>query len=107
MIKVEARSDADEINVDNMVDEVTGIRYIGTARRGLDFRWRCLAEVGNALCLVELTVHPTDGATPAPHCGQDRRPTCEDGASSVLTVVIDQDGGDEDDAAKKQARIAR
>lgn len=77
MIELVALADADEIDLHDRVDESKGIRYIGKARRIFGDRWRCLAAVGGqALCLVEVTVRPT--------------------------VVIDQDGGDEDDGAKKR-----
>jgi len=77
MIEVVATFDAVEIDVDDMVDEATGIRYIGFARR-VDDRWQCLAQVGSALCLVEVRVRPT--------------------------IVIDHDRGDEDNACTRRFR---
>lgn len=76
MIELVAPADAGEIDLHDRVDEAKGIRYIGKARRVFGDRWRCLAAVGEALCLVEITARPT--------------------------VVIDQDRGDEDDGAKKR-----
>lgn len=78
MIELMAPANAVEIDIHDRVDEAKGIRYIGKARLGFDGLWRCLADVGGALCLVEITVRPT--------------------------VVIDQDNGDEDDAARKERR---
>lgn len=50
-----------EIDLDNHVDD-KGIRYIGKAWRQPDGSWRCLAEVGGALCLVEVKITlPTFG----------------------------------------------
>jgi hypothetical protein len=80
VIELVAPADADEIDLHDCVDEAKGIRYIGKARRVFGDRWRCLAAVGGqALCLVEITVRPT--------------------------VVIDQDGGDEDDAGRKRQQL--
>jgi len=79
MIEVMAPADADEIDLDGRVDESNGIRYIGKARRTFGNRWRCLAAVGEGLCLVEVTTRPM--------------------------VVIDQDGGDEDDAGRKRQQL--
>jgi hypothetical protein len=59
MVEVTAATDATEIDVDGLVDPVTGIRYIGKATRTFEGRWICLAEVGNALCRVEVSVRPT------------------------------------------------
>jgi len=59
VVTVEASIDAGEIDVDGVLDEITGLRYIGKARRQLDGSWRCAADVGGALCLVEISVHPT------------------------------------------------
>lgn len=75
--------DATEIDVHDIVDESTGIRYIGKAKRGFDGRWVCLAEVGGALCRVEVRVTPT--------------------------VNVDGDPGDEDDRADrgKHGTLAR
>lgn len=50
-----------EIDLDDHVDD-KGIRYIGKARRQSDGTWRCLANVGGALCLVEVKITPKDRA---------------------------------------------
>jgi hypothetical protein len=55
----EAAPTADEIDLDGLFDEKSGFRYLGKARRGFDGRWTCLAQVGYALCVVEVTVRPT------------------------------------------------
>lgn len=81
MVIVTADVDATEIDVDGLVDESTGIRYLGSARRDLDGRWRCLANVGDALCLVEVTIRPT--------------------------VHVGGDPGDEDDHGDRTARLDR
>ena len=59
MVTITAEQDAAEIDLNNVVDEKTNLRYIGKANRGFDGRWRCLADVGGALCLVAVTVRPT------------------------------------------------
>lgn len=81
MIEVTANADATQIDVHDLIDETTGIRYIGKATKTFEGRWLCLAQVGNALCRVEVTVKPT--------------------------VNIDIDPGDEDDRAAKRARLER
>ena len=81
MVEVTANADATEIDVDGVVDETTGIQYIGKATKTFGGRWRCLANVGGALCLVELTVKPT--------------------------VHVDRDPGDEDDRAPRDVRRDR
>lgn len=81
MVEVTANAGAMEIDVDGLFDETTGIRYIGKATKTFEGRWLCLAQVGNALCRVEVTVKPT--------------------------VNIDMDPGDEDDRATKRARLER
>lgn len=45
----------DEIDVDGRVD-AKGVRFIGKAKRQPDGTWRALADVGGALCLVEVNV---------------------------------------------------
>jgi hypothetical protein len=45
----------DEVDVDGRCD-ARGIVYLGKARRQPDGTWRCLANVGGALCLVEARV---------------------------------------------------
>lgn len=47
------------IDVDGMYDQRNGIQYIGNARRRNDGKWVCLANVGGALCLVEVTITKT------------------------------------------------
>lgn len=81
MIEVTANSDATEIDVDGLVDEATGFQYIGKAMKTFEGRWLCLANIGGALCRVELTVKPT--------------------------VNVGNDPGDEDDRAAKRARLER
>ena len=81
MVNVTANADATEIDVDGVVDETTGIRYIGKATKTFGGRWRCLANVGGALCLVELTVRPA--------------------------VHVDGDPGDEDDRFARKLRLER
>lgn len=45
-----------EVDVDGRFDEKSGIMYIGKATRQEDGTWRCLANVGGALCLVEVSI---------------------------------------------------
>jgi hypothetical protein len=78
MIEVTASADAREIDVDGLVDEATGIRYIGKAKKTFDGCWLCLANVGGALCRVELRVRPT--------------------------IHVGSDPGDEDDRGPRDAR---
>jgi hypothetical protein len=70
-MEILAAVNATEIELDGVVDEATGFRYIGKATKTFDGHWLCLAQVGSALCRVELHVRPT--------------------------VHVDHDGGDEDD----------
>jgi len=81
MVEVTTNADATEIDVDGVVDESTGIRYVGKALKTFDGRWLCLANVGGALCRVELHVAPT--------------------------IHVNSDTGDEDDRAAKRARLER
>ena len=81
MVTIEAAPDATEIDLNNVVDELKGIRYIGKATRCFGGQWRCMAAVGNALCLVEVTVRPT--------------------------VHVGADPGDEDDRGPRDARLER
>jgi hypothetical protein len=81
MLTIEAAPDATEIDLDGRVDASTGIRYIGKATRVFGGQWRCLAAVGNALCLVEVTVRPA--------------------------VHVGADPGDEDDRGPRDARLER
>jgi len=44
-------------DVDGMVDRKReGISYIGQATKQFDGTWRCLANVGGMLCLVEVKI---------------------------------------------------
>ncbi len=81
MIEVTASTDATEIDVNGLFDDATGISYIGQATKTFDGRWLCLANVGGALCRVELTVKPS--------------------------VHVNTDTGDEDDQAARRARLER
>jgi len=45
-----------ELNLDGLVDEEKGVRYIGQATRRPNGQWVCLADVMGCLCLVELRV---------------------------------------------------
>ena len=75
IISVTVDAHTAEMDLDGQIDGFQiGIQYLGKARRTFDGRWRCLANVGGALCLVEVTVRPT--------------------------VHIDGDPGDEDDHAR-------
>jgi hypothetical protein len=44
-----------EINVDGMHD-AKGVRFLGKATLMGDGTWRCLADVGGALCRVEVKI---------------------------------------------------
>ena len=81
MVNATAAADATEIDVDGLVDESTGIRYIGKAMKIFDDRWLCLANIGGALCRVELTVRPA--------------------------VHVDSDPGDEDDRGPRRRNLER
>lgn len=53
----------DEVDVEGVVDS-KGVQFIGKAKRQSDGTWRCLANVGGAMCIVEVTVAPrTETAT--------------------------------------------
>jgi len=81
MVEVEAPADAAEIDLDGVVDETTGVRYLGKATRRFDGCWVCLAVVGGALCVVEVTVRPA--------------------------VRVDADPGDEDDRGERDRQLDR
>ena len=81
MVTIEAASTATEIDLNGIVDESTGVRYLGKARRGFDGRWTCLADVCRALCIVEVSIRPT--------------------------ICVDADPGDEDDRGARDARRDR
>lgn len=74
MVIAPADANATEIDVDGLVDESTGIRYIGKATKIFGDRWLCLANVGGALCRVELTVKPTVHVDGDPGDEDDRGP---------------------------------
>jgi hypothetical protein len=80
MIEITAAADATEIDVDGLIDESTGIRYLGKATKTFNDRWMCLAQIGGALCRIELSVRPA--------------------------IHIDQDTGDEDDRGPRDRRRA-
>lgn len=44
------------IDLDGVYDAKSGILYIGDARRQDDGTWLVLANVGGALCIVEVTI---------------------------------------------------
>lgn len=48
-----------EIDIDGYVDE-RGIKYLGKAVRQEDGTWQCLANVGGALCRVEVKITPKE-----------------------------------------------
>lgn len=45
-----------EICVDGIVDEARNIRYFGKATMMPSGKWRCIADVGGALCVVEVVI---------------------------------------------------
>lgn len=51
----------EEIKMDGVVDEERGIHYWGIATRQENGKYRCLANVGGCLCLVELIATPAEG----------------------------------------------
>jgi len=76
MLEIISSADTTEIDLEGIVDEATGFRYIGKATKTFEGRWLCLAAVGSALCRVELRVSPT--------------------------VHVDGDSGDEDDQFQRR-----
>jgi|HubBroStandDraft_2_1064218.scaffolds.fasta_scaffold105994_2 hypothetical protein len=46
-----------EIDLDGHVDS-KGVNFIGKAKRQSDGTWRCLADVGGCLCVVEVRIRP-------------------------------------------------
>ena len=74
MVEVTADANATEIDVNGLVDESTGIRYIGKALKTFEGRWLCLANVDGALCRVELTMKPTIHVDGDPGDEDDRSP---------------------------------
>ena len=81
MLNVTANADATEIDVDGFFDESTGISYIGKAMKTFDDRWLCLANIGGALCRVELSIRPS--------------------------VHVDADPGDADDCGPRRRKLER
>jgi len=53
----------EEIDLDGHVD-AKGIRYIGKATRQMNGKYLCLANVGGALCRVEITLTLLDRSEP-------------------------------------------
>lgn len=74
MVTVTVCADATEIDINGVIDETTGIRYIGKAAKGFDGRWLCLADVCGALCRVEVSVIPTIHVNSDPGDEDDRGP---------------------------------
>ena len=81
MLDITANADATEIDVDGLFDESTGIRYIGKAMKTFDDRWLCLANIGGALCRVELSIRPS--------------------------IHVNTDPGDEDDHGQRRKKLER
>lgn len=81
MLEVMTDAGATEIDVDGLVDEGAGIRYLGKVTKMFDGSWRCLADVCGALCLVEVRISPT--------------------------IHLHHDPGDEDDRTSKEESLAR
>lgn len=52
-----------EVDVDGYIDD-KGIRYIGLATKRPNGQWVCLADVGGALCLVEVKIRLIAKALP-------------------------------------------
>lgn len=44
-----------EFDLEGHVD-ARGIRYFGKATRGANGKWKCLADVGGSLCVVECAI---------------------------------------------------
>lgn len=51
-----------EINLDGFTDK-KGITYIGAAKRQENGKYVCLANVGGALCRVEVSITPVEVST--------------------------------------------
>lgn len=56
------------VDVEGMTDPVRGesVRYMGKATHVFDDVYWCLAVVGGALCVVEVTIRPHDQVPPSP-----------------------------------------
>jgi hypothetical protein len=52
----------DEVDVDGRTD-AKGVVFIGKAKQQSDGTWRCLANVGGALCIVEVKISFEEAAT--------------------------------------------
>lgn len=52
--QLEPRLPREEVDVDGLVDEKNSIELIGRAVRQNNGRWACLANIGGALCRVEV-----------------------------------------------------
>ena len=57
-----------ELDVDGMADHKHNIIYIGKATKMEDGTWRCLANVGGSLCLVEVNIVLMAGANLCDKC---------------------------------------
>lgn len=47
---------AQSVDVDGIWDERRQVLYMGTATKQPSGRWHCLAQVGGALCVIEVTI---------------------------------------------------
>lgn len=54
----------EEVTVDGIVDPTGYIRYIGKATRQPNGKWHCLAQVGSALCIVEVRIRYLHSSKP-------------------------------------------
>lgn len=45
-----------EVDLEGRFDEANQIEYLGKAKLQPDGSWHCLANVGGALCMVEVTL---------------------------------------------------
>lgn len=50
--------DPPTVDLDGVVDDKTGVSFIGKASQQFDGSWRCLANVHGRLCLVQLNLSP-------------------------------------------------
>jgi len=64
MKQLELQLHNDEVDVDLLYDRSRpDIQYIGKARKQNNGLWVCLANVGGALCLVEVAIAGAAGVT--------------------------------------------
>lgn len=56
MTQLELPRTGRRVDLDGHVD-AKGVRYIGEAFEQWDGSWRCLADVGGALCIAEVSIH--------------------------------------------------